>query len=479
MDEWSEIRRRKKRHRRRVRNIRVCLTLFAICLVAIAIPTIRVLLRKPAKITIQMADIEIIQGEQLPAYSADVKITDKDHIRLEKDYTAAQLAKELQNGKGITFSSSADANTEGTYVITAKLDAAIQKKLSNEWKKKVEISIKNGTCNVKNPTGAWENNKFKKYDGTYVTSDFVDSMGNTYYLDEKGEKVTGWQTIQNAMYCFDTEGAMQKSAWVEKDNGKAYVGEDGKALTGWQTLDDKQYYFDAEGIAATGEVTIGLEKCKFSDSGELISKEKAAIDPKKPMVALTFDDGPGARTKEVLDQLKKYNAHATFFMLGKNVEKYADVVKQMQEDGNELGNHSYDHKQLSTLDATGIAGEVGNTNQAIKNVCGKTATVMRPPYGAINDTVKANVGMPMILWSIDTLDWKTRNAQSTINNVMTKVKDGDIILMHDIHTETVDAALTLIPKLEEAGYQLVTVSEMAQAKGVTLENGKAYSTIVK
>ena len=104
---------------------------------------------------------------------------------------------------------------------------------------------------------------------------------------------------------------------------------------------------------------------------------------------------------------------------------------------------------------------------------------MRPPYGAINDTVKANVGMPMILWSIDTLDWKTRNAQSTINNVMTKVKDGDIILMHDIHTETVDAALTLIPKLEEAGYQLVTVSEMAQAKGVTLENGKAYSTIVK
>ena len=128
MDEWSEIRRRKKRHRRRVRNIRVCLTLFAICLIAIAIPAIRVMLRKPAKITVQMADIEITQGEQMPQYSADIKITDKDHIKLEKDYTAEQFAKELQNGKGITFSSNADANTEGTYVITAKLDSKIRKK---------------------------------------------------------------------------------------------------------------------------------------------------------------------------------------------------------------------------------------------------------------------------------------------------------------------------------------------------------------
>ena len=91
----------------------------------------------------------------------------------------------------------------------------------------------------------------------------------------------------------------------------------GKALTGWQTINEKEYYFDSKGIVATGEVKIGLEKCKFNEKGELISKEKVAIDPKKPMIALTFDDGPGPRTSELLNQLKKYNAHATFLCLEK------------------------------------------------------------------------------------------------------------------------------------------------------------------
>ena len=106
-------------------------------------------------------------------------------------------------------------------------------------------------------------------------------------------------------------------------------------------------------------------------------------------------------------------------------------------------------------------------------------TVMRPPYGAINETVRENVGFPMILWNIDTLDWKTRNAQKTIDTVMDNVGDGDIILLHDIHTESVDATLELIPKLEEAGYQLVTVSELAAAKGVELKDGGKYTDFTK
>ena len=282
----------------------------------------------------------------------------------------------------------------------------------------------------------------------------------------------------NALYCFDKKGIMQKSGWITTDDGKAYLSDDGKALIGWQTIDGKDYYFDSKGIAATGEIKLGLEKCKFSESGELLSKEKTEIDPGKPMVALTFDDGPGPRTSEILDQLKKYNAHATFFMLGKNVKSYPDAVKQMLKDGNELGNHSYDHQQLTKIDAEAIAKEVNDTNENIKNICGSLATVLRPPYGAINDTVKSSVGMPMILWNVDTLDWKTRNTQSTIDEVMRNLKDGDIILMHDIHTQTVDAALQLIPKLEEEGYQLVTVSEMAAAKNKTLEYGTAYSDFI-
>lgn len=100
--------------------------------------------------------------------------------------------------------------------------------------------------------------------------------------------------------------------------------------------------------------------------------------------------------------------------------------------------------------------------------------MLRPPYGAIGGVMHEKVKMPMILWNIDTLDWKTRNAQKTIETVMNNVGDGDIVLMHDIHTESVDAALKLIPKLEKEGYQLVTISEMAEAKGQKLENGVKY-----
>lgn len=91
------------------------------------------------------------------------------------------------------------------------------------------------------------------------------SKGNTYYFDSDGKKVTGWQMIEGALYCFDNKGIMQRSGWVAKDDGKAYLTDEGKALTGWQTINEKEYYFDSKGIVATGEVKIGLEKCKFNE----------------------------------------------------------------------------------------------------------------------------------------------------------------------------------------------------------------------
>ena len=197
------------------------------------------------------------------------------------------------------------------------------------------------------------------------------------------------------------------------------------------------------------------------------------------MVALTFDDGPGKRTGELLDALEKYNAHATFFMLGQKVPSYETEVKKMKEIGCELGSHSYDHTNLVSLDSKGVKKQMSDTDNNIKKAVGSGVTVMRPPYGAINDTVRKNVGLPMILWNIDTLDWKTRNAKKTINTVMKNVGDGDIILLHDIHTESVDAAIKLIPKLQKAGYQLVTVSEMAAAKGLELEDGGKYTDFTK
>lgn len=468
---------RKRKKRNQILILAACLVLA--CLVLTGILKFAGVIGVKTEVTLKADKIEIQQNSQDPvnltatATSEDEKKAAKVWLDKKKGYSVADFINELRAGKNYEISTDAKTDTEGKYKITIKMNSDIQKKLENEWKHKVRLTVEGGTFVVTNPTGTWDGDKFKKYDGTYVMNDFVVSKGKTYYFDADGNKVTGKQTINNATYFFNKDGVMQ-TGWKKTDDGTYYLGDNGAAVIGWQTIEDNDYYFDNSGIMATGEVQVGLAKCTFSKKGKLKSKGDVNIDASKPMVALTFDDGPGERTGELLAQLEKYNAHATFFMQGKNIPGKEDFVKKMKETGCELGNHSYDHPQLTKLSADKIANQIGTTNDLIQQAAGSTATVMRPPYGAINDTVRSSVGLPMILWSIDTLDWKTRNAQSSIDTVMNDVQDGDVILMHDIHTESIDAALVLIPKLEEAGYQLVTVSEMAKAKGVALQNGEKY-----
>lgn len=468
---------RKRKKRNQILILAACLVLA--CLVLTGILKFAGVIGVKTEVTLKADKIEIQQNSQDPvnltatATSEDEKKAAKVWLDKKKGYSVADFINELRAGKNYEISTDAKTDTEGKYKITIKMNSDIQKKLENEWKHKVRLTVEGGTFVVTNPTGTWDGDKFKKYDGTYVMNDFVVSKGKNYYFDADGNKVTGKQTINNATYFFNKDGVMQ-TGWKKTDDGTYYLGDNGAAVIGWQTIEDNDYYFDNSGIMATGEVQVGLAKCTFSKKGKLKSKGDVNIDASKPMVALTFDDGPGERTGELLAQLEKYNAHATFFMQGKNIPGKEDFVKKMKETGCELGNHSYDHPQLTKLSADKIANQIGTTNDLIQQAAGSTATVMRPPYGAINDTVRSSVGLPMILWSIDTLDWKTRNAQSSIDTVMNDVQDGDVILMHDIHTESIDAALVLIPKLEEAGYQLVTVSEMAKAKGVALQNGEKY-----
>ncbi len=198
-----------------------------------------------------------------------------------------------------------------------------------------------------------------------------------------------------------------------------------------------------------------------------------SIDPNKPMIALTFDDGPASGTSRILDALEANGQVATFFVVGSNAKIYQDTLRRADELGCEIGNHTYNHPSLSRLAASQIVNEIALTNEYIRSATGHDADVLRPPYGAFNDTVRQNAGVPLILWSIDTRDWETRNTQSTINSVLSNVRDGDIILMHDIHPSTVDAAVYLIPELVSRGYQLVTVSELAEYRG-GMTAGSAY-----
>ena len=198
------------------------------------------------------------------------------------------------------------------------------------------------------------------------------------------------------------------------------------------------------------------------------------IDPNKPMIALTFDDGPSYYTPRILDALEKHGQAATFFVVGYNAARYGETMKRAYDMGCEIGNHSYNHPDLTYKSYSGIVSEMTSTNALIYNATGANATICRTPGGSVNSTVRSAVGMPIIMWSIDTIDWKTRDTWSTVNIVLNNVRDGDIILMHDIHAPTISAAEILIPELVARGYQLVTVSELAQYKGVQMQNGEVY-----
>ena len=207
------------------------------------------------------------------------------------------------------------------------------------------------------------------------------------------------------------------------------------------------------------------------------SQTTDGIDQSKPMVALTFDDGPQPSVgNRIMDCLAQYGGKATFFMVGERVGSYKTEVQRMVAEGHEVANHTMNHKYLQKLGAAQIQAQVNNGNDAIQAACGVRPTLLRLPGGNHNATVLANAGMPMIQWNVDTLDWKTRNADKTVAAVLNHVKDGDIILMHELYGATGDAVARIVPELHKRGFQMVTVSQMAAAKGRSLEAGKLYSS---
>lgn len=190
------------------------------------------------------------------------------------------------------------------------------------------------------------------------------------------------------------------------------------------------------------------------------------IDTSKPVVALTFDDGPSIYTEEILNTLKKYSSNATFFVLGNKIDNYSNIIIKMYENGNEIGNHSYNHRWLTKLSTEEQKEQINKTQEIVKKYTGYTPIYMRPTYGSINQKLRENIDLEVVLWNVDTKDWKYKNVNTIVNNALTNVKDGSIILMHDTHERTSEAVKILVPKLIEKGYQLVTISELKEVKKI-------------
>ena len=202
---------------------------------------------------------------------------------------------------------------------------------------------------------------------------------------------------------------------------------------------------------------------------EIVPVAQEEVDPSKPMIAFTFDDGPSDLTTGLMDAFDKYGAKATFFMVGPNVETRSDVVADMYQRGFELGNHTWGHGvELTKLSNKELLDEIYKTQDAIFKACGSDATYLRAPYGSFNEDVLKASTMGHAFWSIDTEDWKSRNTDTVKKEILANLHDGAVILEHDLYGTSVEAAIELLPVLKEKGYQMVTLSTLMKYKGEDL-----------
>ena len=225
------------------------------------------------------------------------------------------------------------------------------------------------------------------------------------------------------------------------------------------------------------QVPADEEQAPADEEQALINPEQqdtSELDYDKPVVALTFDDGTSEYTPEILEVLRENNSKATFFVVGSSVNKYKDTLNQIINEGNEIGNHTYNHKDLTTVTDEELYKQVKGTDDLIYSATGYTPAIMRPPYGASDDELNKKILKPVIKWSVDTRDWENRNTEMIVNEILENVQDGDIVLMHDLYESTAEAAKIVIPELVERGYQLVTVSEMSEYRGISLTEGEQF-----
>ncbi len=356
---------------------------------------------------------------------------------------------------------------------------------------------KNGfvTCKMEKKSGYW---KFYQY---------------SYSKDAWQKQKKVWKTVNKQRYYFNGSGkcthlynissckfydlGKNSKTLIKNDirsihKKKYFFGPDGVKMSSpglYQTISGKLIYVTSKGrvekeihgqlLSYTADGN-RITSCRVRDShfmcyynGEGVIVRQ--IDLNKPMVALTYDDGPSQYTSAILDILEQHGSAATFFVVGQRVNSYPDILRRACELHCEIGNHTYSHKTLTKISISEIQSQINMTNDAVRAITGISPVVMRPPGGAHNGTVEGSVGMPLILWSIDTLDWRTRNAARTQAAVLESVSDGDIVLMHDLYQQTAAASSVIIPELVRRGYQLITVSELADCRG-GMAAGGVYRT---
>lgn len=322
--------------------------------------------------------------------------------------------------------------------------------------------------------------------GTVAEKTKVSYKMRAFWTDEDG--VRHWSSFSEAVTwkvpVIKPELSQSEAELMVGENLKLKVKK-AKSSVVWSSTDSKVAKVSSSGKVLAlkkGTCTIKASvdgytlKCKVSVN--VPAAGERYIDPTKPIIALSFDDGPSIYTPKILDMLAQYGATATFFMVGYNIDRYPKTVQAVYDAGCEIGNHTIDHPNLKTLSEENIKKQINGNLKKITDIVGEGKHLIRPPYGNLNDTVKAVAGAPLIIWSDDTRDWESRNAQSVLAEVKKSARDGYIILMHDIYESSMNGAALVVPWLIEQGYQVCSVSEMFAARGVKLEDGVRYSQCI-
>lgn len=200
---------------------------------------------------------------------------------------------------------------------------------------------------------------------------------------------------------------------------------------------------------------------ELPSAGRTVETSEAVQQTEKPKIAITFDDGPSLKSTPVLlDGLKKRNVKASFFMIGELIEQYPDIVRRVKEEGHIIGNHTYHHVDITKVSDAKAREEIERTREIVQKTVGQDTEYVRPPFGVWQKKLEEEIDVFPVMWSVDPLDWTTENVDEIVNRVVTKVKENDIILLHDCYRSSVEAALRIIDILQKEGYEFVTVDEL-------------------
>ena len=301
---------------------------------------------------------------------------------------------------------------------------------------------------------------------TEIVSDTVTNKIKTFVYNKKSGKFLSMEDIASDMEALDFE--------IKKRLLEKYQDADMDYLSNMSydffTIDDENltlYFNPIELKSKKSELDsldLLIDVQDFKKNDVYLSLKKREISDSDKVVALTFDDGPSKYTSDILKILKDNDACATFFVIGNKVSFYSDVLRDMLTFGNEIGNHSYDHKYLKRLSENEFKAEIDKTQEEIKKVTGFTPTLFRPTYGGYSNILKTYTDLTFVLWDVDSRDWSVKNSKKVFSNVVSSVKSGSIVLMHDNHVYAVQALEDIIRDLKDKGYKFVTVSELLKLK---------------